>query len=676
MKKILSITITVMSLMFLTLFIPSNIIYAELPEYCSDATGSVVCEISILPYADPGAYTPETANIPSGSTVIFHNTGPEIHTATSTDAAISDSPEDAISKVNGIFDTGVLAPDAKSEPIVMDTDGTFNYYCAVHPDMRGTLIVGDGTSSTTPVSTESAATPTSSTVSSATDSELPVIRINSVGDEAYIIDGTTPKGGHDAFSYDGSGHKEITGNIQVDVNPDTNTGTITAAWTDTNGDKWTYKQTKFGGGNEMYIGETIDGVTQTTLDLDPIAINHFEHGTTGAGPTIEPTLFVYLASWGPAEVFKNDVSQGTFEAHMMITEGARDVDSGKIVKSDGITPYSPMTPGDSMVHHNTAALHLVYHSMPGEMTANFPPPFETFNHLMFYDLDIPLPVVHVVGTNTYVIDGTTPKGGHDAFSYDGSGHKKTTGQIEVNVNPETNTGTISAEWVDESGNNMRLEQNKFGGGNEMYIGETIDGVTQTTLDLDPIAINHFEHGTTGAGPTIEPTLFVYLASWGPAEVFKNDVSQGTFEAHMMITEGARDVDSGKIVKSDGITPYSPMTPGDSMVHHNTAALHLVYHSMPGEMTANFPPPFETFEHTMFYDLDVLSPSYTPSQLVEPEMNLSQTSPKAQMKNGVDSADVQCNHGLQLVMKNSDGSAACVTSNSVEKLIIRGWASQF
>ena len=46
---------------------------------------------------------------------------------------------------------------------------------------------------------------------------------------------------------------------------------------------------------------------------------------------------------------------------------------------------------------------------------------------MFYNLDIPLPVVHVTGTNTYVIDGTTPKGGHDAFSYYGTGHKKTSG---------------------------------------------------------------------------------------------------------------------------------------------------------------------------------------------------------------------------------------------------------
>ncbi|MFQ5781866.1 MAG: hypothetical protein ACE5GR_02275 [Nitrosopumilus sp.] len=682
-----------MSLMLFTPLISSNSVHAELPEYCSDATGSIVCEISILPYADPGAYAPGVANVPKGATVIFHNTGPEIHTATSTDAATEDSPADANAKINGIFDTGILAPDAKSDPIVMNDDGTFNYFCAVHPDMRGTLIVGTGGSPVASSGTTNENSATSEDLEfsktidgkSITGGDLPIVKIKSVGDEAYIIDGTTPKGGHDAFSYDGSGHREIHGSIQVDVNPDTNTGTITAQWTDTNGDKWTYTQTKFGGGNEMYVGETIDGVTQTTLDADPIAINHYEHGTTGAGPTIEPTLFVYLASWGPAEVFKNGVSQGTYEAHMMITEGARDVESSKIVQSDGTTPYSPMSPENSMVNHNTAQLHLVYHSMPGEMTANFPPPFETFNHLMFYDLDPFVPVTHVVGTNAYVIDGTTPKGGHDAFSYDGSGHKKSTGQIEVDLDPATNTGSILAEWVDESGNNMKLVQTKFGGGNEMYVGETIDGVTQTTLDADPIAINHYEHGTTGAGPTIEPTLFVYLASWGPAEVFKNGVSQGTYEAHMMITEGARDVESSKIVQSDGTTPYSPMSPENSMVNHNTAQLHLVYHTAPApEMTANFPPPFETFEHTMFYDLDVLQPTVKPAQLVDngrdehgsSSMELSQMSPKAQMKHGIDSADVQCRQGLELVMKNSDGSAACVSSGSVDKLIQRGWASQF
>ena len=443
---------------------------------------------------------------------------------------------------------------------------------------------------------------------STTGGELPIIKIKSVGDEAYIIDGITPAGGHDAFSYDGSGYKEITGYVSVDLNPDTNSGKITAEWTDTNGHKWKLEQTQFAGGNELYIGETIDGVTQTTLDLDPVAINHFEHGTTGAGPPIEPTLFVYLASWGPAEVFKNGESIGTFETHMMVTDGARDVTTKKIVKSDGTTPYSPMTPGDSMVNHNSAQLHLVYHTPPApEMTDNFPPPFEMFTHLMFYDLDPPLPVVHVMGKNAYIIDGTTPKGGHDAFSYDGSGHKKLQGgTVEVNLDPIGNTGSILAEWIDNDGNQWKLEQTKFAGGNELYIGETIDGVTQTTLDLDPVAINHFEHGTTGAGPPIEPTLFVYLASWGPAEVFKNGESIGTFETHMMVTDGARDVTTKKIVKSDGTTPYSPMTPGDSMVNHNSAQLHLVYHTPPApEMTDNFPPPFEMFTHLMFYEIDVL-----------------------------------------------------------------------
>ncbi|MFQ5476416.1 MAG: hypothetical protein ACE5DT_05225 [Nitrosopumilus sp.] len=688
MRKIMSITVTILSLVLFVMFIPTNSIHAaELPEYCSDVNGSVVCEISILPYSQPGSYTPENAEIPVGSSVIFRNTGPEIHTATSTNASSDASPVDASSMVNGIFDTGIIGIGGVADPIIMNDDGVFYYYCAVHPDMRGTLLVGDATAqiiaseNTVDTSTDSTNLEFSATASddtSITGGELPLTKIKSVGNTAYIIDGTTPKGGHDAFSYDGSGHKKTSGQVEVDLDPITNTGSILAEWIDEDGNNMKLVQTKFGGGNEMYIGETIDSVTQTTLDLDPVAINHFEHGTTGAGPTIEPTLFVYLAAWGPAEVFKNGESEGIFEGHMMVTDGARNSDTGKIVQSDGATPYSPMSPENSAVNRNTAQLHLVYHTAPApEMTDNFPPPFEVFNHLMFYELDPFVPVTHVIGTNTYVIDGTTPKGGHDAFSYDGSGHKKTSGQVEVDLDPITNTGSILAEWIDEDGNNMKLVQTKFGGGNEMYIGETIDSVTQTTLDLDPVAINHFEHGTTGAGPTIEPTLFVYLAAWGPAEVFKNGESEGIFEGHMMVTDGARNSDTGKIVQSDGATPYSPMSPENSAVNRNTAQLHLVYHTAPApEMTDNFPPPFEVFEHTMFYDIDVLPPTVKPTQLTESETTLSKMSPKAQMKQGVDSADVQCRHGNTLVMKNSNGSAACVNSSSVEKLIQRGWASQF
>jgi len=58
------------------------------------------------------------------------------------------------------------------------------------------------------------------------------------------------------------------------------------------------------------------------------------------------------------------------------------------------------------------------------------------------------------------------------------------------------------------------------------------------------------------------------------------------------------------------------------------------------------------------------------------MGLSKMSPRAQMNQGVDSAEVKCREGFELVMKNSNGSAACVKSQSVEKLIQRGWASLF
>jgi len=58
------------------------------------------------------------------------------------------------------------------------------------------------------------------------------------------------------------------------------------------------------------------------------------------------------------------------------------------------------------------------------------------------------------------------------------------------------------------------------------------------------------------------------------------------------------------------------------------------------------------------------------------MGLSKMSPRAQMNQGVDSAEVKCRQGFDLVMKNSNGSAACVKFQSVEKLIQRGWASLF
>lgn len=50
------------------------------------------------------------------------------------------------------------------------------------------------------------------------------------------------------------------------------------------------------------------------------------------------------------------------------------------------------------------------------------------------------------------------------------------------------------------------------------------------------------------------------------------------------------------------------------------------------------------------------------------------SPKKQMNEGVEAGAVVCNEGLELIIKMSTGSAACVKSSSVETLIARGWGS--
>ena len=65
-------------------------------------------------------------NVAPGTTVRFVNNDTEPHTATAD---------------NGLFDTGVLQPGSSFEAF-LDGSGTANYHCELHPDMKGTVVVG------------------------------------------------------------------------------------------------------------------------------------------------------------------------------------------------------------------------------------------------------------------------------------------------------------------------------------------------------------------------------------------------------------------------------------------------------------------------------------------------------------------------------------------------------
>ena len=67
-------------------------------------------------------------NVASGTTVRFVNKDTEPHTATAD---------------NGLFDTGVLEPGG-SFKVYFEGSGTVTYHCELHPDMKGSIVVGEG----------------------------------------------------------------------------------------------------------------------------------------------------------------------------------------------------------------------------------------------------------------------------------------------------------------------------------------------------------------------------------------------------------------------------------------------------------------------------------------------------------------------------------------------------
>lgn len=86
----------------------------------SDAKGTTA--VTIKDYI----YKPASITVPKGTTVTFTNEDSTPHTATSKESGVFES---------GSIDTG------KSGKITLEKSGTFAYYCAFHPFMKGTITV-------------------------------------------------------------------------------------------------------------------------------------------------------------------------------------------------------------------------------------------------------------------------------------------------------------------------------------------------------------------------------------------------------------------------------------------------------------------------------------------------------------------------------------------------------
>jgi plastocyanin len=85
---------------------------------------------------DAPFYTPDHITVKRGTTLTFRNHDAVVHTATGTNDGtnvVSPTP-------NSGFDTGLLSTGQEKQ-ITFDKEGTYNYFCEVHPYMRGAVIV-------------------------------------------------------------------------------------------------------------------------------------------------------------------------------------------------------------------------------------------------------------------------------------------------------------------------------------------------------------------------------------------------------------------------------------------------------------------------------------------------------------------------------------------------------
>ena len=97
--------------------------------YAQGATVSIVPNASTL---GDKAYSPNPAEIKAGETVTWTNDDSQIHTATSGTVGAEDS--------GTVFDSSILSPKATFD-FKFDQAGEYDYYCTLHPQMVGKVVV-------------------------------------------------------------------------------------------------------------------------------------------------------------------------------------------------------------------------------------------------------------------------------------------------------------------------------------------------------------------------------------------------------------------------------------------------------------------------------------------------------------------------------------------------------
>jgi len=128
--------------------------------------------------------------------------------------------------------------------------------------------------------------------------------------------------------------------------------------------------------------------------------------------------------------------------------------------------------------------------------------------------------------------------------------------------------------------------------------------------------------------------------------------------------GPHQIYSGKVVKGTKLGTYSATNDGE--IESGMLA--------PGDVFSYKFLKVGTYQYHSAYYLHAQGVIVVKETCDEIEQKSQILSPLKQFKSGIPAQNVQCEDGLQLTIKSSNGNPACVKPETKEKLIERGWAT--
>lgn len=139
------------------------------------------------------------------------------------------------------------------------------------------------------------------------------------------------------------------------------------------------------------------------------------------------------------------------------------------------------------------------------------------------------------------------------WAYDGAGVEAASASLSANFLNDQNTGEAIVTFS-YAGSAWEVIFNQFAGSKDFMDGG--------------VAFDLTEHGDTGVADTSIPKILALVAAWGTASVSRDGVplvgaAGAEWAAHLMVSDTTVRGADGKILKSDGATPYDPASAGDA-----------------------------------------------------------------------------------------------------------------